>query len=180
MHFLNDSVFRTPTYLIRPEIGARIEPGGMLTRVAGAQSSILAQVLQDQRLNRLIEGRGAGQRSEGGVFARADASGSTARRLVGGVDATRPRWTRIGGCCRTTTSRIVNAKLNPSPAQAAQIAQLAALGIRIEPLSEDARSELRGELVALRAEIRRGAERANDRETKMHLQAADHRIGDEY
>jgi hypothetical protein len=46
------------------------------------------------------------------------------------------------------------------------------------PLSEDAKSHLRGELVTLRDEIRRAAPRSNDRATQLHLQAAIHRIGE--
>ncbi|MBI3793045.1 MAG: zinc-dependent metalloprotease, partial [Gemmatimonadetes bacterium] len=53
--FLNDNVFKTPTYLIRPEIASRIEAGGMVTRINGAQVRILNAVLDDQRLNRLVE-----------------------------------------------------------------------------------------------------------------------------
>ena len=41
MRFINDEVFKTPTYLIRPEIGARIEAGGMITRINNAQSRVL-------------------------------------------------------------------------------------------------------------------------------------------
>ncbi|MGZ3483938.1 MAG: hypothetical protein ACXU96_10165, partial [Gemmatimonadaceae bacterium] len=46
------------------------------------------------------------------------------------------------------------------------------------PLLEDARSQLRGELVSLRADIRRAVPRTADRETRLHLEAADHQIGD--
>ena len=56
MKFLNEKVFRTPTYLIRPDIGARIEANGMLTRIGNAQNRVLTAVLQDQRMNRLLEG----------------------------------------------------------------------------------------------------------------------------
>ncbi len=56
MHFLNDSVFRTPEYLIKPEISARVEPGGMLRRIGGAKDRVLNSVLQDSRLNSLLEG----------------------------------------------------------------------------------------------------------------------------
>jgi hypothetical protein len=46
------------------------------------------------------------------------------------------------------------------------------------PLSEDAKSELRGELVTLQAEVRRAIPRASDRETQLHLAGADHRISE--
>src|SRR2546425_1051940 len=55
VRFINDNVFRTPTYLIRPEIASRIEPGGMLSRVGNAQSRVLTQLFDDGRMNRLIE-----------------------------------------------------------------------------------------------------------------------------
>jgi hypothetical protein len=72
----------------------------------------------------------------------------------------------------------MNAKLNPSAAQLAQIQQLAALGITITPLAEDARSEIRGEVVALRERVRAAQGKAADRETRLHLAGVDHRIGE--
>lgn len=67
-------------------------------------------------------------------------------------------------------------KLNPPPANANAAA--AAFGNRAAPLSEDARSQIRGSLVALRNEIRAAIPRTTDVETRMHLQNADHTIGD--
>jgi hypothetical protein len=55
MRFLNTRVFTTPTYLVRPEIGSRIEAGGMITRINGAQMRVLTNVLADDRMNRLLE-----------------------------------------------------------------------------------------------------------------------------
>jgi len=68
-------------------------------------------------------------------------------------------------------------KLNPPPATAA--AQPNFPGFTPPaPLLQDARSELRGELVTLRAEVRRAIPRAADRETQLHLAGVDHEIGD--
>src|SRR5439155_19582033 len=55
MRFLNEKVFKTPAYLIRPEIAARIEAGGMLTRIGNAQNRVLTGLFDDQRMNRLLE-----------------------------------------------------------------------------------------------------------------------------
>ena len=55
MRFINENVFQTPTYLIRPEIARRIEAGGMITRITNAQARVLTSVLNDGRLNRLLE-----------------------------------------------------------------------------------------------------------------------------
>lgn len=45
------------------------------------------------------------------------------------------------------------------------------------PLSEDAKSHLRGQLVTLRQEIQRVLPRTNDRATQLHLQGSLYRIG---
>ena len=94
------------------------------------------------------------------------------------MDAPRQRSIRIGALLQNNYLTQMNAKLNPTPAQAAQIAQLAALGITITPLAEDARSEIRGEVVALRDRVRAAQGKAADRETRLHLAGGDHRIGE--
>src|SRR5687768_4500765 len=55
VRFLNENVFRTPTYLIRPEIASRIESGGMIGRINNAQTRVLTNLLNDGRMNRLLE-----------------------------------------------------------------------------------------------------------------------------
>ena len=45
-------------------------------------------------------------------------------------------------------------------------------------LSEDARSQVRGQLVTLRGELRAATGKAGDRETKAHLENAEHRISE--
>ncbi len=55
MHFLNENAFRTPTFLIRPQISRLFEPDGVMDRIRTAQMSVLNRLLQDQRIARLIE-----------------------------------------------------------------------------------------------------------------------------
>ena len=57
-------------------------------------------------------------------------------------------------------------RLNPLPPPAAPSA-----------LSEDARSQLRGEAVLLRDQIRHAIAKTQDQESRQHLQSAEHRIG---
>jgi len=68
----------------------------------------------------------------------------------------------------------IDRKLNAPAAPAA----VAGFGPRQLPLSEDAKSELRGELVALSADIKRVSGRSANRETQLHLDGAEHRIGE--
>ena len=49
-------------------------------------------------------------------------------------------------------------------------------GAAAAPLSEDAKSHLRGQLTALRDEIERAIRKAGDKPTELHLRAALHRI----
>jgi hypothetical protein len=176
MHFLNDNVFQTPTYLIQPAIARRVEAGGMITRITNAQTRILTSLLNDSRLNRLIE-------NEALATNRGDAY-SLASMLD---DMRRGVWSELSQSSvsidpyrRTLQNQYLaqlNAKLNPPPAPATAGPQFPGF-TPPAPLLEDARSELRGELVSLRADIRRAAPRASDRETRLHLEAADHEIGD--
>ncbi|HLL81271.1 MAG TPA: zinc-dependent metalloprotease, partial [Longimicrobium sp.] len=55
VRFLNENVFRTPQYMIRPDIASRIEAGGMITRINAAQNRVLNNLMDDGRMNRLLE-----------------------------------------------------------------------------------------------------------------------------
>jgi hypothetical protein len=176
MRFINENVFQTPSYLIQPAIARRIEAGGMITRITNAQGRVLTSLLNDGRLNRLIE-------NEALASNRVDAY-SLASMLS---DLRRGVWTELGQSGvsidpyrRTLQNQFlsqVNAKLNPPTVVATPGPQFPGL-TPPAPLLEDARSQLRGELVSLRADIRRAVPRASDRETRLHLEAADHEIGD--
>jgi hypothetical protein len=53
--FLNTNVFSTPEWLIDKEILARIEETGITERIRGLQDRTLAQLMNPDRLNRMIE-----------------------------------------------------------------------------------------------------------------------------
>ena len=55
VRFLNDSVFATPTFLLKPEILRRIEPQGAIDRIGIAQRRVLTSLLGTTRINRLVE-----------------------------------------------------------------------------------------------------------------------------
>ena len=55
VQFLIENAFTVPTFMIRPDILRRIQPTGVITRVAGMQTGILGQLLQAQRLDRMAE-----------------------------------------------------------------------------------------------------------------------------
>ncbi|HEY0970543.1 MAG TPA: zinc-dependent metalloprotease, partial [Gemmatimonadales bacterium] len=172
MRFLNEEVFSTPGYLIRPDIAARIEAGGMVARISGAQTRVLTNVLNDGRMNRLLELEAVNP----------DDAYPLAEMLD---DLRRGVWAEIYGrgapsadvyrrALQSNYLQIIDRKLNPPPASPNQ--QQPTFGPRPEPLSEDAKSHLRGTLSTLRTDIQRAIGRTSDRATRLHLQGAVHRI----
>jgi hypothetical protein len=177
MRFLNDSVFKTPAYLIRPEIGQRIEAEGMLNRVGNAQNRVLTSLLNDGRMNRLLEGEALAGLNDGDAYSLGDMLDQVRNgiwsELNGGAPKIDPFRRRLQNELITQLGR----KLNPPPAAAPAAGGGGGFGgAAPTPLSEDARSEIRGELITLREEIRRAIPKAGDRETRLHLQGAEHRI----
>ncbi len=173
--FINDQVFKTPTFLIRPEIAGRIEAGGMIARINNAQSRVLSAVLDDGRMNRLLEEEALAS------------SKSSVYTLSGLLDDVRHGvWSEIYAGQSIDAFRrelqsdyltTIEHKLNPPPANPVLAAQLAQFGIRLPLLSDDAKSQLRGTLVALRSDLR-GASGKGDRATQLHVAGAIKRIDD--
>jgi hypothetical protein len=172
VRFLNDNVFKTPTFLIRPEIASRIEAGGMINRINGAQTRVLGTLLDDGRLNRLLEGE---------ALATNKADAYALSNLLD--DLRRGIWSEIytGSAADAYRRELqsdfltqVGNKLNPPPVNAALEAQLRQFGIIRTPASDDAKSQLRGTLVSLRNDLR--GYRGGDRATQLHVAGAIHRI----
>ena len=55
LKFLLANAFTTPSLMVRPEILRRIQPTGIVDRVRTAQTSVMGQLLQAQRLDRMAE-----------------------------------------------------------------------------------------------------------------------------
>jgi hypothetical protein len=172
MRFLNDNVFATPHFLIRPELASRIEAGGMITRINGAQTRVLGTMLDDGRLNRLLEGE---------AVATDKASVYTLSAMLD--DLRRGVWSEIYAGRSIDAFRRelqmdyltqIGNKLNPPPVNPQLEAQLRQFGIIRTPASDDAKSELRGTLVTLRNDLRNA--RGGDRATQLHVAGAIRRI----
>ena len=175
MRFLNENVFQTPTYLIQPAIARRIEAGGMITRIANAQARVVTGLLNDQRLNRLLENEALAS-NKNDAYSLASMLGDLQRGVWTELDRSQ---VTIDPYRRTLQNQFLsqlNLKLNPSPTATPFTPPPGFTPPA--PLLEDARNELRGELVSLRGDIRRAIPRAADRETRLHLEGADHQIGE--
>ncbi|NJD08902.1 MAG: zinc-dependent metalloprotease [Gemmatimonadetes bacterium] len=174
VRFINQNVFRTPAYLIRPEIGARIEAGGMVTRINNAQVRVLNSLFDDGRMNRLLELEGTAER--GTTYTLATMLDDVRKGLWEELAAGTPAIDVFRRELQNDYLSLVDRKLNP-PASTTTTQQLPPGFTPPAPLSEDGRSHLRGQLVTLTSEIRNALPRTRDRATQLHLQAAIVRIG---
>lgn len=170
MEFLNENVFTTPDYLIRPDIARRIEPDGMINRINSAQRRVLNTLLDNQRMNRMLdtealEGRGA--------YSLVDMIDDLRSGIWGEVGN---RSVSIGPYRRGLQMAMLSLledKLEPAPENQPPPSPF---GNRREPLSDAAKAQVRGELIALQRQIRSGVAKSADRETRYHLMGADARI----
>jgi len=173
MRFLNEEVFRTPTYLIRPDIAARIEAGGMINRINGAQTRVLTNVLNDGRMNRLLEQEAL---NPNGAYALAAMLDDLRRGIWAELQAASPDADAYRRELQSDFLDIFDTKLNPPP-RTAQTTTFPGF-TPPAPLSSDAKSHLRGTLTTLRGDIQRAIPRTTDRATRLHLQGAVSRIDD--
>ncbi|HET9983112.1 MAG TPA: zinc-dependent metalloprotease [Longimicrobiales bacterium] len=172
VRFLSEEVFRTPTYLIRPEIARRVEADDMIRRINSAQTRVLGTLFNNERINRMLD-------------TEALADGESCYTLADMLEqASDGVWTELSSAhpaidpyrrgLQMAYLTLLEGKLNPPPASSAP-APFPGFR-RPDPLTDEAKAQVRGQLLSLQAQIRRAAARATDRETRYHLLGADHRI----
>ena len=176
VRFLNDNVFKAPTYLIRPELASRIEAGGMIDRITGAQGRVLNTMLDDGRLNRLLEGEAVAT-NKADVYTLPGMLDDLRRGVWSEIYAGRP----IDAFRRELQMDYLTAidrKIHPPEESAAVTAQRRQFGVPRVVASDDAKSQLRGTLVTLRNDLRSATGRTSDRATQLHIAGAIKRIDD--
>ncbi len=176
VRFLNEEVFATPTFLVRPEIGNRIEAGGMITRINGAQARVLNTLMDDGRLNRLLEEEALAA-NRGDVYSLTTMLDDVRRGVWSEVYSGRAADAFRRELQNDYLTVIAN-KLNPQPESPQVTAQRRQFGVPRVLASDDAKSQLRGTLVQLRTDLRAAASRSGDRATQLHFQGAIKRIDD--
>jgi hypothetical protein len=146
--FLNDKVFRTPDFLIRPEILRRIEPSGVLTRIRNSQRSVLTFLLDANRFTRLVEQSAIDQTAYGPEQFLDELQNGIWSELHDEdvrTDAFRRNLQRL-------YLEIVNARINRTGAE-----------------FNDMRPMLSAQLRQLTADIQRAMRKVDDRATAAHL-----------
>lgn len=167
--FLVDNAFTTPLWMVDADILRRIEPTGVLQRIAAAQRSVLNTLLNDQRFARLIEQ----QTVDGAAAYTAAELLATVRKGV---------WKELDGATvkidayrrnlQNSYLDLINAKLNGTAAAAGGRGGGAFPGARPAPVSEDEKPFYRAELRALNASVTAAIAKAADHDTKAHLEGA--------
>jgi Met-zincin/Domain of unknown function (DUF5117)/Domain of unknown function (DUF5118) len=165
--FLNEKAFVTPTWAIDPKILRRIQAVGVLATIRSAQGSVLNNLLNSPRFNRLVEQEALdGKPAYSAVEFLADVRAGLWKELADPqvrIDAYRRNLQRA-------FLDLVNTKLNgnapnlPANLPPELAAQLAASG--------DEKPLYRSELRSLNASIAAAISKTADRETSAHLEAA--------
>jgi hypothetical protein len=148
MQFLSEHAFATPTFVIKPDVLRRIEPSGTLDRIRTSQQRVMATLLAESRINRLVE-----------------------QEAVDGATAYRP--TEFFADLRRAIWREVDAasvQIDPYRRNL-QRAYLDAMSDKVNSrVSGESRPLARGELRTLDTSVRAAIAKAADRPTRLHLQ----------
>ncbi|HEY4322191.1 MAG TPA: zinc-dependent metalloprotease [Gemmatimonadales bacterium] len=176
--FLNKNAFETPTFFLRPEILGRIEDVGSLATINSAQNRVLSQLLNEGRIDRMVE-----IEATPGHPPDIYPAGEYLADIRGGI------WSELGaGSVRIDAYRRalqrsyldnLRAKINPpAPVAAAGGRGGGGGGAARSPASRDVRAMLRTELKTLDGQVVSAEKKAGDAETRAHLNDVHHEIGD--
>ncbi len=154
MDFLLENAFRTPDFLVDPDILRRFEPSGTVQRLREEQGDLVRELLADDRLNRLVEQSAV--RSRDGAYAPGEMMADLRRgvwsELRGGGDVSIDPYRR--NLQREWTAEMIEKLDNRSDVGALARGELRDLTDRIEDRRDD----------------------ADDRTTRMHLEETAERI----
>jgi hypothetical protein len=174
--FLVDNAFVTPLWVVDPDILRRIEPTGVLQRIAAAQRSVLNTLLNDQRFARLIE-----QQTVDGnaAYTAAELLATVRKGVWKELDNAQIKIDAFRRNLQNSYLEVVDAKLNGARAAAAAGGRGGGGGGRggaAGAVSEDEKPFYRAELHALSASITTAIAKATDHDTKAHLEGAKDQI----
>lgn len=174
IQFLNAHVFQTPAFFLDNAVTSRIEPNGSLTRINDAQARILHTLLDDWRVQRMIEISSRG----GDVYTLPNMLADirhgiwtelSDRNVV--IDVYRRNLQRayldqLDAKINGTRGDAFTVILTPSPAPGRRPRR----PIDSPAAMADARASMRAEIVALRADITTAIPHASDVATRAHLE----------
>ena len=167
MRFLQENAFATPLWLLDPSILRKIEASGSIDRIGNAQAGVLAQLVNNDRLARMVELDALPNGSDRYTLPTmlTDLRRGLWSEIYAGkpIDAYRRRLQRV-------YLDAMASKINPPPPN-----PLAAAFGQAGPSARaqgDYRGLLRAEMTDLSRELASAASRTSDRATRAHLDDA--------
>ena len=168
MHFLHQHAFQKPEWLLEMDVLNRIEHAGAVDRIRRTQVGIVNLVLNPQTIARMIE-------------AEAMLGDETYTPLEMLTDLRQGLWSELGrgdaiGPFRRNLQRgylerleyLMTEEVTPPPPQFLQFIAFTPVDVS----QSDIRAYVRGELTALRQQVRSAIPRTRDRATRLHLEDA--------
>jgi hypothetical protein len=169
VRFLLDNVFTTPSFLLDPEVLRLIEPTGSVERIRVRQLAVLADLLLDSKLSRLVEQQ-AFATAQSPAYTIADLFGDLHRGIFSEAVAARPN---VDAYRRNVQRSWVDQmdRLINTPLQTQLPPGLAFPGfVPPPPRPADARALARADLVDLDGQLRTAILRTTDRVSRAHFQ----------
>jgi hypothetical protein len=172
VRFLNEHAFTTPTFFLDTRILRRMEPEGTLKRIGGAQSRILADLLDADRLGRLsdyeaLAGRSVGSRVD--VYSVPEFLADVRRGIWSELASPHVVIDPFRRALQRSYLSQADGKINASPAMIISSGRLPARSSIGSGPNSDVRALMRGELLDLDAALREAIPRTSNRETRLHL-----------
>src|SRR5262249_45663508 len=164
VNFLVENAFATPKWAVDPQILRRIEAIGVLSRVRGAQSSVLNSLLHSSRFARLVEQETIDPAT---AYSPAGFLGAVRQRIWQGLDRTAVKDDAYRRNLQHAYLDLVNNKVNSNTTLPVGLPpELAGLFAS----SADERPFYRAELRNLNGTVTAALAKTTDRETKAHLE----------
>ena len=172
MKFLQDELFKTPTWLIDENIFNKIEHAGSVERLRGTQVRALNNVLDFGRLARMIENETLNGRES---YSAIDMMADLRRGLWSELPSGRKIDTYRRNLQRAHIERLEFLMNNEQPRVPAAFRRFIT-STQVNVSQSDIRPIVRAELRTLRSNIRGAIGRTSDRLSRYHLQDAVERI----
>ncbi len=172
VRFLNENAFTTPDYFLDIQILRRMEPEGTLKRIGGAESRLLSELLDDDRLGRLseYEALAAKGKSRDDVYPVTELLADVRAGVWKELSASSVTIDPFRRALQRAYLAQADSKINPTRAIVITSSRGGASRSRIGTgPNNDLRALMRGELMDLDQELKSSVGRATNRETRLHL-----------
>jgi hypothetical protein len=169
MRFLDDNAFQTPTFFVDRDILTRIEQEGIVGQMRGAQNQVLSTLLNESRLNRLLEHEALATNATD-VYTLTDLLGDLRRGIWTELSAPHVKIDIFRRNLQRAYLEAVDADVNPPPATTPPPQLPPGFPRPPARYTTDVRPLMRGELVELDRVVAGALARTTDQVTRLHLQ----------